>query len=554
MVKALYREYRPKTFDEVLGQDRVTNVLKNQVKTGKISHAYIFSGERGTGKTSCAKIFAKAINCLNPKDGSPCLECENCKAIEEESTIDIVEMDAASNRRIDDIRNLKDNVIYPPNKLKYKVYIIDEAHMITREAFNALLKIMEEPPSHLVFILATTEIEKVPRTILSRVQRFEFNKIDDTNIKTQINKVLNDRNIKMDNEAIDLIIKKANGAMRDALSILDQVLSYGEDSYDLAKVQSLLGVVDFYDVDKLASAIINKDSKASMESIFMLRKNNKSNNDILASLISYFNDILILKLTNNQSYFDNGEYKEFIERRAEQITDSELGDYLDILIEYNNKMKLTENTDVISQVCILRLLNLKNKDNLDSRISYLEKNTGDDIIDTVNKIVDNKISNLNLNEVNIPVSHGRTPIKEEKISENINDKSEKNNEKIKTNTLSLTSVEEEKIKSMLIRTAGGVLNGLFADEGFNYRINENIFTLYIKEDFYVLFIESKIDDISANLKEMLKADYEFAIDSYENMNNNISNAPKQKKEKNEQVSKDNSSKLREIFGDELIIE
>lgn len=554
MVKALYREYRPKTFDEVLGQDRVTNVLKNQVKTGKISHAYIFSGERGTGKTSCAKIFAKAINCLNPKDGSPCLECENCKAIEEESTIDIVEMDAASNRRIDDIRNLKDNVIYPPNKLKYKVYIIDEAHMITREAFNALLKIMEEPPSHLVFILATTEIEKVPRTILSRVQRFEFNKIDDTNIKTQINKVLNDRNIKMDNEAIDLIIKKANGAMRDALSILDQVLSYGEDSYDLAKVQSLLGVVDFYDVDRLASAIINKDSKASMESIFMLRKNNKSNNDILASLISYFNDILILKLTANQSYFDNDEYKEFIERRAEQITDSELGDYLDILIEYNNKMKLTENTDVISQVCILRLLNLKNKDNLDSRISYLEKNTGDDIIDTVNKIVDNKISNLNLNEINIPVSHGRTPIKEEKISENINDKSEKNNEKIKTNTLSLTSVEEEKIKSMLIRTAGGVLNGLFADEGFNYRINENIFTLYIKEDFYVLFIESKIDDINANLKEMLKADYEFAIDSYENMNNNISNAPKQKKEKNEQVSKDNSSKLREIFGDELIIE
>lgn len=554
MVKALYREYRPKTFDEVLGQDRVTNVLKNQVKTGKISHAYIFSGERGTGKTSCAKIFAKAINCLNPKDGSPCLECENCKAIEEESTIDIVEMDAASNRRIDDIRNLKDNVIYPPNKLKYKVYIIDEAHMITREAFNALLKIMEEPPSHLVFILATTEIEKVPRTILSRVQKFEFNKIDDTNIKTQINKVLNDRNIKMDNEAIGLIIKKANGAMRDALSILDQVLSYGEDSYDLAKVQSLLGVVDFYDVDKLASAIINKDSKASMESIFILRKNNKSNNDILASLISYFNDILILKLTNNQSYFDNGEYKEFIERRAEQITDSELGDYLDILIEYNNKMKLTENTDVISQVCILRLLNLKNKDNLDSRISYLEKNTGDDIIDTVNKIVDNKISNLNLNEINIPVSHGRTPIKEEKISENINDKSEKNNEKIKTNTLSFTSVEEEKIKSMLIRTAGGVLNGLFADEGFNYRINENIFTLYIKEDFYVLFIESKIDDINANLKEMLKADYEFAIDSYENMNNNISNAPKQKKEKNEQVSKDNSSKLREIFGDELIIE
>ena len=169
MAKALYREYRPKRFDEILGQDRVVNVLRNQVITGKISHAYIFSGERGTGKTSTAKIFAKAINCKNPKNGSPCLECENCLAIENETTIDVVEMDAASNRRIDDIRNLKDNVIYPPNNLKYKVYIIDEAHMITREAFNALLKIMEEPPKHLVFILATTEIEKVPSTILSRV-------------------------------------------------------------------------------------------------------------------------------------------------------------------------------------------------------------------------------------------------------------------------------------------------------------------------------------------------------------------------------------------------
>ena len=567
MAKALYREYRPKTFDEVLGQDRVTNVLKNQVKTGKISHAYIFSGERGTGKTSCAKIFAKAINCLNPQDGSPCLQCENCKAIEEEATIDVVEMDAASNRRIDDIRNLKDNVIYPPNKLKYKVYIIDEAHMITREAFNALLKIMEEPPSHLVFILATTEIEKVPRTILSRVQKFEFNKIDDSNIKTQIEKVLTDRNITMDDEAIELIIKKANGAMRDALSILDQVVSFGDKTYDLAKVQSLLGVVDFYDVNNLAAAIINKDSKASLESLFNLKENNKSNKDILDSLIAYFNDILVFKLTRDESYFDNGEYKNFVEKRSEQITDRELGDYLDILIEYNNKMKLTENTDVLTKVCILRLLNLKNIDNLDSRISYLEKNSGDDLIDTINKIVENKLSTLDTGsiksnqKVKEELSQREVPPKKttKKLDQetDLANELEINSQPVIDDSSSLTSVDEEKIKTMLVKTAGGVINGLFADEGFNYRIDNNKFTLYIKEDFYNFFIESKIDDIEVNLKEILKADYKFAIDSYDNIDNNISNVENKKKEEVEikkEENKDYSSKLLDIFGDELIIE
>lgn len=559
MARALYREYRPKTFDQVLGQDRVTNVLKNQVKTGKISHAYIFSGERGTGKTSCAKIFAKAINCLNPKDGSPCLECENCKAIEEESTIDVVEMDAASNRRIDDIRSLKDNVIYPPNKLKYKVYIIDEAHMITREAFNALLKIMEEPPSHLVFILATTEIEKVPRTILSRVQKFEFNKIDDSNIKSQINQILTDREIYIDNESIDLIIKKANGAMRDALSILDQVVSYGEKSYDLSKVESLLGVVDFYDVDGLAGSIINKDAKASLNIVFKLRENNKSNKDIIDSLISYFNDILILKLTADDTYFDNGEYLDFLTKRVEEITDGELGDYLDVLIEYSNKLKLTENTDVLTEVCILRLLNLKNINNIESRISYLEKNTGDDIVDLVTKIVDSKLANFSLNstdritqtskeiekpidpELNQKVENKNREVEYEK--EEVFDKANDKNE--------LSSVDEEKIKTMLTKTAGGVMNGLFADEGFNYNINQNNFIFYIKDDFYKIFIETKINEIEANLKEILAADYSFTIDSFDNMNNNISKTEIQEEEKK---TEDHSEKLMEIFGNELIIE
>ncbi|BFL72524.1 DNA polymerase III subunit gamma/tau [Anaerococcus nagyae] len=570
MAKALYREYRPKTFDEVLGQDRVTDVLRNQVKTGKISHAYIFSGERGTGKTSCAKIFAKAINCKNPINGSPCLECENCKAIEDETTIDVVEMDAASNRRIDDIRNLKDNVIYPPNKLKYKVYIIDEAHMITREAFNALLKIMEEPPSHLIFILATTEIDKVPKTILSRVQKFEFSKISDRQIKEQIDKVLSDRNISIENEAIELIIKKANGAMRDALSILDQVVSFGTDSYSLAEVENILGVVDFYEVDKLTQSIITKDSKKSLESLFNLRNNNKPNKDILDALISYFNDIMIFKLTNDDSYFDNEDYIDFIKKRASEISDLEISDYLDILIEYSNKMKLTENTDVLTEVCLLRLINLKNINNIESRIEYLEKNSGENIVDLVNSILDKKLVNISsISNQNFKAEDSYYHSKEinsQKDLTKVQDKdvtlkeSSKENKKEKENTsqnseASLNANQEEEIKSMLIKTAGGVLNGLFAEEGFNYRIINKDFIIYVKDEFYKIFIETKLGNIENNLRSILRANYNLYVDSYDNIDNNIDKDETIKEaEENKNPKVDETDKLREIFGDELIIE
>ena len=563
MAKALYREYRPKRFDEVLGQDRVTNVLKNQVKTGKISHAYIFSGERGTGKTSCAKIFAKAINCKNPIDGSPCLECENCRAIEEETTIDVVEMDAASNRRIDDIRNLKDNVIYPPNKLKYKVYIIDEAHMITREAFNALLKIMEEPPSHLVFILATTELDKIPKTILSRVQKFEFSKISDKQIKEQIDKVLSDRNISIENEAIELIIKKANGAMRDALSILDQVVSFGSDSYSLAEVENLLGVVDFYDLDKLTQSIITKDSKKSLESLFSLRENNKTSKDIIDALINYFNDIMIFKLTNDDSYFDNEDYIKFIKKRANEISDLEISDYLDILIEYSNKMKLTENTDVLTEVCLLRLINLKNINNIESRIEYLEKNSGESVIDIVNSILDNRladissISNQNFKEdkscYNKEIDGKKDLDKVQNSDATL--KKDKKDSTSKDSKASLNTNQEEEIKSMLIKTAGGVLNGLFAEEGFNYKVTDKDFILYIEDEFYKIFIETKLGDIENNLRNILKTNYNLYVDSYENMNNNIDKDQKiEKKEEDNDPKIDEADKLKKIFGDDLIIE
>lgn len=558
MAKALYRQYRPKTFDSVLGQDRVVNVLKNQVKSGNISHAYLFSGERGTGKTTCAKIFAKAINCLNPKDGSPCMECENCKAIEEETTIDVVEMDAASNRRIDDIRNLKDNVIYPPNKLKYKVYIIDEAHMITREAFNALLKIMEEPPSHLVFILATTEIEKIPSTILSRVQKYEFNKIDENKIKEQIDYILEDKSITMENEAIRLIIKKANGAMRDALSILDQVLSLEKDSYKLSEVENLLGVVDFYDIDKLARAIVAKDSSKSLDLVFKLRENNKTNKDIIDSLVSYFNDIMIYKMSENDKFFENEERLAFIKELANDIDLFDIGDYLDILIDYGTRLKQVDNTDVLTELCILRLVKLKNTKSLESRVKALETASPADIDDLVNKIVDNRLANLdnlpqrpNINssqgEKTVEVNEPDETLVKEKDDIPTEDNSQEDFEEIKERKLSKS--QELQIQDMIIKTAGGIFHEFFRDQGLQYKIDGNKFILAADKEFYRFILEKKTDDIERNLMEILNGAYIFTIATSKDLNHNDN-----KKDTKIEKKTDNSQRLLDVFGEDLVIE
>ena len=560
MAKALYRQYRPKTFDSVLGQDRVVNVLKNQVKSGNISHAYLFSGERGTGKTTCAKIFAKAINCLSPKDGSPCMECENCKAIEEETTIDVVEMDAASNRRIDDIRNLKDNVIYPPNKLKYKVYIIDEAHMITREAFNALLKIMEEPPSHLVFILATTEIEKIPSTILSRLQKYEFNKIDENKIKEQIDYILEDRSITMENEAIRLIIKKANGAMRDALSILDQVLSLGKESYKLSEVENLLGVVDFYDIDKLARAIVAKDSSKALDLVFTLRENNKTNKDIIDSLISYFNDIMIYKMSENDKFFENEERLSFIKKLANDIDLFDIGDYLDILIDYGTRLKQVDNTDVLTELCILRLVKLKNTKSLESRVKALEMASRSDIDDLINKILDSRLTNLE----NLPQKSNISSNQDEKVAvvnepeKSISEEKsiipeDKNNEvdfeEIKETKLSRS--QELQVQDMIIKTAGGIFHEFFRDQGLQYKIDGNKFILAADKEFYKFILEKKTDDIERNLMEILNGAYIFTIARSEDLNHNDNNSKNDTKEEN---NTENSQRLLDVFGEDLIIE
>lgn len=558
MAKALYRQYRPKVFDQVLGQDKVVNVLKNQIKNKNFSHAYLFAGERGCGKTSAAKIFAKAINCLNPQDGSPCLECENCRAIEEETSLDVVEMDAASNRRIDDIRNLRDNVIYPPANLKYKVYIIDEAHMITREAFNALLKIMEEPPKHLVFILATTEIDKIPKTILSRVQKFEFNKIDSSKIREQINIILNDQNVKMENEAIDLIIRKAKGAMRDALSILDQVLSFDKEEYFLKDVEFILGSVDFEKINKLVTSIIAKDQRESLKDLVAIRDDGKSNLDIVDSLINFYRDLMVLKVSGDDTSFENKERLDLLKEKIEDISLERIITSLDVLNDYFIKINSSSNTDILSEVLVLRLIDTVDMNSLISRVEKLERLGQSDIVDTINRIIDNRLDNF----TPILNSQKQLPIKKEiEIENSIEDNSEEfipneeldqpivdeiidNKDNIPEPTI-LDPKTVHSIRDMVVSTSGTMLNTLFKDEGFNYKLTEDDFTLIIKDEFYRIFIETKVDEISEKLSSILKKDINFSLVTGGN----------KKVEKSDTNDETNGmiNKLKNIFNDELII-
>lgn len=561
MAKALYRQYRPRVFDQVLGQDKVINVLKNQVKNNNFSHAYLFAGERGCGKTSAAKIFAKAINCLSPKDGSPCLECENCRQIDEETSLDVVEMDAASNRRIDDIRNLKDNVIYPPANLKYKVYIIDEAHMITREAFNALLKIMEEPPKHLVFILATTEIEKIPKTILSRVQKFEFNKIDSSKIKEQINIILKDQDIKMENEAIDLIIRKAKGAMRDALSILDQVLSFDKKEFLLKDLEFILGSVDFEKVDKLVGSILVKDQRQSLKYLISIRDDGKSNLDIVDSLINFYRDLMLLKIGGDEADFENQERLKLLKEKIEDISLERILTSLDILNEYSIKINSSSNTDILSEVLILRLIDTVDINSLRSRVEKLERLGQSDIVDTINGIIDKRLENFtpsvssydqssvnedsnSRNQVLAEIDTGKTLAKDNKKDKNQGKADIPTSEDISSSiTLDPKTVHE--IREMIVYTSGTMLNSLFKDEGFNYQYTGEDFTLFIEDEFYRIFIETKIDEISEKLSTILKKEVNFTLLT--------GKEDKEKKQGTKKDSSDTIDKLKNIFDNELII-
>ena len=293
--QALYRKYRPQTFDDVSGQLAVTQTLKTQLVTGKMSHAYLFTGSRGTGKTSCAKILAKAVNCLNPQDGNPCNCCAACQAIDSGSCLDVLEIDAASNNGVDNVRDLRDDAVYTPSQVKMRVYIIDEVHMLSISAFNALLKIIEEPPEHLLFILATTELHKVPATILSRCQRFSFRRISQEDIAARLQFVAYQENIDLDESAARVLARMADGAMRDGLSLLDQCASATEGELTAEKVYACLGIAGEQKCGELMGYIAQHNTRAALELFNRLYADGKDITALLDELACLTRDLLILK-------------------------------------------------------------------------------------------------------------------------------------------------------------------------------------------------------------------------------------------------------------------
>ena len=293
--QALYRKYRPQTFDDVIGQLAVTQTLKTQLVTDKMSHAYLFTGSRGTGKTSCAKILAKAVNCLNPENGNPCNRCSACRSIDDGSCMDVLEIDAASNNGVDNVRDLRDDAIYTPSQVKKRVYIIDEVHMLSISAFNALLKIIEEPPEHLLFILATTELHKVPATILSRCQRFSFRRISQEDIAARLQYVAYQENIDMDESAARVLSRLADGGMRDGLSLLDQVASATAGELTAERVYACLGIAGEQRSAEMMSYIADHDTTKALALFNKLYTEGKDLAAMLDELASMTRDLLILK-------------------------------------------------------------------------------------------------------------------------------------------------------------------------------------------------------------------------------------------------------------------
>ena len=310
---ALYRKYRPATFDELVGQDHITKTLRNQIISGRVGHAYLLNGGRGTGKTSSAKILARAINCLNPKDGNPCNECEICKAALNGSLTDIVEMDAASNNSVEDIRSIRDEVNFLPTVAKYRVYIIDEVHMLSIGAFNALLKTLEEPPEHVKFILATTEPQKLPATILSRCQRFDFKKLSPKYIKLRLGQICEGDNIEIEEEALDTISVLAEGAMRDGISILERCLQEDSGKITNEMVKSLVGLPKIETIYKIMTNILDYNIEESLNSVNEVLDDGKDISNLIWEIIKFVRDVLVYKTTGNADLYSEDEVKKIKE-------------------------------------------------------------------------------------------------------------------------------------------------------------------------------------------------------------------------------------------------
>lgn len=353
--KALYRKYRPRTFAEVVGQDHITQTLKHQVASGNISHAYLFTGSRGTGKTSTAKIFARAVNCTHNHDGEPCFECEVCKALDQENNVDILEIDAASNNRVDEIRDIREKVKFMPVNGKYKVYIIDEVHMLTDQAFNALLKTLEEPPKHIIFILATTEVHKLPQTILSRCMRFDFRLVPLETLMELVKSVFEKEGIKCSNEALKLIALAGEGSCRDTLSVADCVSAFCQGDITLEGAQKVLGTSNTKEYVNLFDAIEKKDVGTALE-VLQNNYNDGKNMGVFAKdLTLHARNLLVIKNCKEADKLIplSNESLNLLNSQAQNISNDNLMEYMKIFSAIEAEMKYALSPKTLLETAII---------------------------------------------------------------------------------------------------------------------------------------------------------------------------------------------------------
>ena len=531
MHKALYRVYRPKNFSDVIGQEHIVRTLKNQIENNNVGHAYLFCGTRGTGKTSTAKIFSRAVNCTNLHNDEPCNECENCREILEDKTMDVVEIDAASNNSVDDIRELRENVKYSPAKAKYKVYIIDEVHMLSQGAFNALLKTLEEPPSYVIFILATTEPHKIPATILSRCQRFDFKRVTVKDISSRMRYICEKEGIEADEKALNLIARNSQGALRDALSILDQCISFEGNKISYNDVIELLGSVNIEQLFDLAESIIKEDTRKSLQILNDFIIWGKDVRNLVNDLIDHFRNLMVCKISNDLDEIISlpEETIDLLKQQAETIDTNNLIRILNILSEAQDGMKISSNPRVLMEVTMMKIAQPmfdESKDALIKRIENLEQKIESGNI-KVNHISTNQTED-NFNENN--QQNNNTVEKQE--DENIE------YENLKGDDIKLVEKSWKKILQKMKEDKNQVIRALLQDvDSFN--ISED--TLYIIFTDNYSFAKSRLDSpatiqyVEKVIREVLNRSFSVKIalkSQLSNLNTQI-----KKEDKGEQILK-----------------
>ena len=531
MHKALYRVYRPKNFSDVIGQEHIVRTLKNQIENNNVGHAYLFCGTRGTGKTSTAKIFSRAVNCTNLHNDEPCNECENCREILEDKTMDVVEIDAASNNSVDDIRELRENVKYSPAKSKYKVYIIDEVHMLSQGAFNALLKTLEEPPSYVIFILATTEPHKIPATILSRCQRFDFKRVTVKDISSRMRYICKKEGIEADEKALNLIARNSQGALRDALSILDQCISFEGNKISYNDVIELLGSVNIEQLFDLAESIIKEDTRKSLQILNDFIIWGKDVRNLVNDLIDHFRNLMVCKISNDLDEIISlpEETIDLLKQQAETIDTNNLIRILNILSEAQDGMKISSNPRVLMEVTMMKIAQPmfdESKEALIKRIENLEQKIESGNI-KVNHISTNQtVDNFNENNQ----QNNNTVEKQE--DENIE------YENLKGDDIKLVEKSWKKILQKMKEDKNQVIRALLQDvDSFN--ISED--TLYIIFTDNYSFAKSRLDSpatiqyVEKVIREVLNRSFSVKIalkSQLSNLNTQI-----KKEDKGEQILK-----------------